>query len=63
MYMIVCLLTGEQYEKVADFTEYITKQITSPDLTCLSYLRKVNAEAYAYAVKTDEIYSKMTLMV
>ena len=55
MYMVMCLLTDTEFEKVEDFREYASKKLTHEELLPLRYLRKANPEAYAYVVKADEI--------
>lgn len=59
MYMAVCMLSGNEYEKVADFREYIGQQPSDPRLNPLNYLRKVAPEAYAYVIKTDRLLSTL----
>ena len=63
MYMAMCLLTGNQYTKVEDHREYIDKKIEHTELLSLKYLRKVDVEAYAYAVKTDQIFIKNKFLI
>ena len=55
MYMAMCLLTGTSYTKVDDYGEYANRMFKHDILKPLRYLKKVNPEAYAYAIKTDEI--------
>ena len=61
--MAMCLLTGNQYTKVEDHREYIDKKIEHTELLSLKYLRKVDVEAYAYAVKTDQIFIKNKFLI
>ena len=55
MYMAVCMLTGNEYERIENFQEYMAQQFTDPKLIPLKYLRKASPEAYAYAIKVDQI--------
>lgn len=55
MYMVMCLLTDTEFEKVEDFREYANQKLVHEKLLPLRYLKKANPEAYAYVVKTDEI--------
>jgi hypothetical protein len=55
MYMAACLLTGEDYTKVQNYTEYMTANIGSGRFKNLTYLKRIAPEAYAYAVKTHEL--------
>lgn len=55
MYLAMCLLTGTPYTKVEDYSEYANRTFKHDILKLLRYLKKVNPEAYAYAIKTDEI--------
>lgn len=58
-YIAVCLMADVPYERVVDYTEYINKKFTQPELMVVKYLRKVNPEAYAYMIKVDRILEKM----
>lgn len=53
MYLMACLLKGEGYERVENAADFIHEKLTEEKLRPLNYLRKADAEAYAYAVKTD----------
>ncbi len=55
MYMVVCLLTNMNYEKVQDYERYTELNLSEKDMKYLTYLKKVNIEAYAYAVKTERL--------
>lgn len=55
MYMVMCLLTDNEFEKVEDFREYANQKLMQEKLLPLRYLKKANPEAYAYVVKTDVI--------
>lgn len=55
MYMVMCLLTATEFEKVEDFREYANQKLAHEKLLPLRYLKKANPEAYAYVVKTDKI--------
>ncbi len=55
MYMVTCLLTGKTYERVDDASAFAGEKLTVDKLLSLVYLRKVNSEAYAYAIKADRL--------
>lgn len=59
MYMTVCLLFNTEFHQVEDYKEYLDKKITQEKLIDLRYLRKADPEAYAYVIKTDEIFIMM----
>ncbi len=54
-YLIACMINNEGFETVSDYTTYLEKRFTRPDMAPLKYLRKVSPEAYAYAIKADEL--------
>lgn len=53
IYVVMCLLTNTIYEKVEDYREYVNLKLTQENLLGLKYLKKVNPESYAYAIKAD----------
>ncbi len=55
MYFVMCLLNGAEYQRVGNVDDYKDKKITNTKLVPLSYLRKVNLEAYSYLILLDEI--------
>ena len=57
MYMTMCILKGNRFEKVENYLDYSDRQIQNELLTPLKYLRKANPISYAYVIKTDEIYT------
>lgn len=57
MYLVSCLMTGARYIRVDD-SGIIEKNLDSKKLQPLNYLRKVNPEAYAYAVQVDRLLQK-----
>ena len=59
MYMAMCLLTGTEFEKLGDYREYINSKLSQEKLTPLKYLKKVNPEAYGYAVKVDRLMGEL----
>ncbi len=59
MYMAVCLLSDTVYERAVDYNNFLNIKLTQDEMKSLQYLRKVSAEAYAYAVKTDQLLSEM----
>lgn len=59
MYMVMCLLTGTEFEKVEDYREYINSKLSHEKLASLKYLKKVNPEAYGYAVKVDRLMEEL----
>lgn len=58
MYIALCLLTGTEYLRAADYTEYLDKKVEQKRLFDLRYLRKVNPEAYAYVIKIDRLLTE-----
>lgn len=56
MYVVMCLLTGNEYRRITDESKFIDRKITHLTLSSLNYLRKVNLEAYAYLIQLDEIF-------
>ena len=58
MYMAACLLTGNDYERIEDAAAFAGEKLTVDKLMPLAYLRKVSAEAYAYAIKTDRLIAE-----
>lgn len=56
MYLTMCMVTGQKFEKITDYSEFIAMQIQSKDLVSLKNLRKANPLAYAYVIKADRIY-------
>ena len=58
MYMAACLLTGNDYERIEDAAAFAGEKMTVDKLMPLAYLRKVSAEAYAYAIKTDRLIAE-----
>lgn len=59
MYMAACLLNEVVYSRVDDPQNYLDQQITHAYLAPLRYLRKVNPESYAYAIKIDRLLSRV----
>ena len=59
MYMAVCMLTGNEYERIENSQEYMVQQFTDPKLIPLKYLRKASPEAYAYAIKVDRLLADL----
>lgn len=55
MYLVMCLLTGNEYKRVEDVKVLSNKVLSHESLSSLRYLRKVNLEAYAYLIQLDEI--------
>jgi len=55
MYMAACLLNNQPYERVENPMDFAVKRFFNSELTALKYLRKVNLEAYAYAIKADQL--------
>ena len=58
MYMAVCMLSNHAYEWIDDVHPYMGEQFVDPRLKPLKYLRKVSPEAYAYAIKVDQLLAK-----
>ncbi len=59
MYMAACLLTNTVYEKNTNINEFLKMKFTQNELKPLQYLQKANAEAFAYAIKTDQLLQKI----
>ena len=55
MYMAACLLKRQPYEKIEDPMEFSTQKFYTEDMKKLKYLRKVNLEAYGYAIKAEHL--------
>jgi len=55
IYMVTCLLTNTAYERVGDYRKYVGLKFTQEDMLQLKYLKKANPEAYAYAIKADQL--------
>ena len=55
MYMAACLLKRQPYENIVDPMEFSTQKFYTADMTKLKYLRKVNLEAYGYAIKAEHL--------
>jgi len=52
MYMATCILKSEEFKKVTDSSLFSKANIGNSRFAKLSMIRKVDAEAYAYVVKT-----------
>ncbi len=50
----------QPYEKIENFMEFATQKFYAADMTKLKYLRKVNLEAYGYAIKTDHLMTSQS---
>lgn len=55
MYLVMCLLEDKEYQRLSNVEDYSDRKITNTELSSLSYLRKVNLEAYGYLILLDEI--------
>lgn len=55
MYMAACLLKNQPYEKIDNPMDFSSERFYAADMTNLKYLRKVNLEAYGYAIKADHL--------
>ena len=58
MYLAACILRKSNFEKVIDCNFYLDRNIGKSNYSKLSKLRKFNAEAFAYVVKTVELLEK-----
>ena len=58
MYLAACILRKSYFEKVIDCNLYLDCNIGKSNYSKLSKLRKFNAEAFAYVVKTVELLEK-----
>lgn len=59
MYMAVCLLAKHEFQAIEDYNLFADTKITHGKLVDLYYLRKASPEAYAYAVKTNDLLLKI----
>ncbi len=55
MYMAACLLKDQAYEKIKNPKEFSSERFLTGDMACLKYLRKVNLEAYGYAIVAEHL--------
>ena len=55
MYMAACLLKNQPYEKIKNPKEFSSERFFTGDMACLKYLRKVNLEAYGYAIMAEHL--------
>lgn len=55
MYAAMCLLTGNEYERVEDERLLAGQKVMHSALEPLRYLKKVNLEAYSYLILLDKI--------
>ena len=55
MYMAACLLKRQPYKKIEDPMEFSAQKFYGSDMAKLKYLRKVNLEAYGYAIKAEHL--------
>ncbi|MBO7659262.1 MAG: hypothetical protein J6T65_08140, partial [Clostridia bacterium] len=51
IYLASCLLSGNPYRKIESPEEYLTARLQGNDFKKLSYIKKQNAESYAYLVE------------
>lgn len=58
MYLAACTLRKSNFEKVIDCNLYLDRNIGKSNYSKLSKLRKFNAEAFSYVVKTVELLEK-----
>ena len=61
MYLVSCLLTNTEYQKVIDYSYFINKKLTQGKLMIFYKLRKSAPETYAYIIKTDELLSNSNI--
>ena len=59
MYAMTCLLTGQPFKRVEDYTQEAGERFLHRELLSLKYLREANPEGYAYAIKTDRMIEAM----
>ena len=55
MYIAACLLHDVNYEWVVNAEIFADRILTHEQHLPLRYLKKINLEAYAYAIKADEL--------
>lgn len=58
MYLAACILRKSNFEKIIDCNLYLDCNIGKSNYSKLSKLRKFNAEAFAYVIKTVELLEK-----
>jgi len=58
IYLAACILKNSPFEKVTDAEKYSNLKFQSSELKALAYLKKIDAEAYAYAIKADQLLIK-----
>ena len=55
VYLSTCLLADSKYERIDTFYDLLNESLRHPKIKMLKYLKKINPEAYAYAVKADRL--------
>lgn len=55
MYMVLCINNNEEYIKI-NYLDYLNDKFINDEFLALKYLRKVNEEAYAYAILSDRLF-------
>ena len=60
MYMAACLLKRQPYKKIEDPMEFSAQKFYTEDMKKLKYLRKVNLEAYGYAIKAEHLMNSQS---
>ena len=58
IYLAACILKQAPFERVLDAGEYSNSKFQKGEFKALSYLRKIDEIAYAYAIKSDQILSE-----
>ena len=58
LYLSSCLLTGKEFHKIENPEDYIEQKLEVEEYKKLSYVRKQNAESYAYLVEATRNLSK-----
>ena len=58
--MTTCLLKRQPYTKMENPVEFSTQKFYTTDMTKLRYLRKINLEAYGYAIKAEHLMNSQS---
>lgn len=53
IYLAASLISNDPFERVSNPDGFLGKKLNVPSFKAMAYLRKYDAESYAYAVKAD----------
>ncbi|MFI3201902.1 MAG: nucleotidyl transferase AbiEii/AbiGii toxin family protein [Eubacteriales bacterium] len=59
VYLVTCLRADVPFERVVDYSAYISRKFKMAQMLPATYLRKVDMEAYAYMIKADELLAEV----